>query len=125
MKGSRWELISEHIRDVIVRADERNHQLHGLYHISNVEMASGNDNVLAAFMVFGVMRPLIVSGTGRRARRRRPQACQKFTEVDIRQDLSLLLIRHRSQLDMQILYKAVEACLVEPHEMVAPCHIIL
>ena len=80
----RRQLLRQHVRDVVVRANVRHHQLHRLDHVADVEVAALD--VFAAAVVLGVVRKvpsaLVISRAARGPRRSLPEACEKFTEVN-------------------------------------------
>ena len=53
MKARRWQLLGEHVRNIIVRAHVRDSKLHRLDHISYVEMSTRD--VLRPFVVLRVI----------------------------------------------------------------------
>ena len=66
MKSARVQLLGEHVTYVIIRPNERHHELHGLDHVPNVEVPTLN--IFRAFVVLRVVREiarcLVVSRAG-------------------------------------------------------------
>ena len=78
------QLLGEHVGDVVVRPHVRHDKLHGLDHVPYVKVTALD--MLAAPVVLGVIgevaSALVVSSAARGPRRRLPEACEEFAEVN-------------------------------------------
>ena len=78
------QLLGEHVGDVVVRPHVRHDKLHGLDHVPDIEVPALD--MLRAPVVLGVVgeiaSTLIVRPAARGPRRRLPEACEEFAEVN-------------------------------------------